>query len=84
VFHLKDVYNNNYRECDRKVKDKQLKVLTDDKIINPYFTQNHVVKYLYCTDQLELFRRHITTLCMILRRWKKLSVRMMRRIHILI
>jgi hypothetical protein len=56
VFHLKHAYSKHYRECDGKVKDKQLKVLTDDKIINPYFTQNPVVKYLYCTDQLDLFR----------------------------
>jgi hypothetical protein len=56
VFHLKHEYSKHYRECDCKVKDKQLKVLIDDKIINPYFTQNPVVKYLYCTDQLDLFR----------------------------
>jgi hypothetical protein len=53
---LKHVYSKHYLECDGKDKDKQLKVLTDDKIINPYFTQNPVVKYLHCTDQLELFR----------------------------
>jgi hypothetical protein len=33
VFHLKHAYSKHYRECDGKVKDKQLKVLTDDKII---------------------------------------------------
>jgi glycine betaine/choline ABC-type transport system substrate-binding protein len=48
--------SKHYLESDGKVKDKKLKVLTDDKIINPYFTQNPVVKYLYCTDQLDLFR----------------------------
>jgi hypothetical protein len=50
------VYNKHYLECDGKVKDKQLQVLHDDKIINPYFIQNLKVMYLYCTDQLELFR----------------------------
>jgi glycine betaine/choline ABC-type transport system substrate-binding protein len=43
VFHLKHEYNKNFLECDCKVKDKQLQVLSDDKIINPYFTQNPVV-----------------------------------------
>jgi glycine betaine/choline ABC-type transport system substrate-binding protein len=55
VFHLKHTYSKHYREYDGQVEDKQLKVLTDDKIINPNFTENPVVKYLYCTDQLELF-----------------------------
>jgi hypothetical protein len=50
VYHLKHAYNKHYKECDGKVKDKQLQVLHDDKIINPYFMQNPVVKYLYCTD----------------------------------
>jgi hypothetical protein len=56
VYHLKHAYNKHYKDCDGKVKDKQLQLLHDDKIINPYFTQNPVVKYLYCTDQIELFR----------------------------
>jgi glycine betaine/choline ABC-type transport system substrate-binding protein len=56
VFHLKHAYNKHYKECDGKFKDKQLQVLHDDKIINPYFTQNPVVKYFYYTDQFELFR----------------------------
>jgi hypothetical protein len=30
-------------------------VLHDDRIINQYFTQNKEAKYLYCTNQLELF-----------------------------
>jgi hypothetical protein len=54
VYHLKHAYNKHYREYDGK--DKQLQVLHDDKIINPYFVQNPVVKYLYCTNQIELFR----------------------------
>jgi hypothetical protein len=56
LFHLKHVYNKYYLECDSKVKDKQLQVLRDNKIINPYFIQNPVVKYLHCRDQLELFK----------------------------
>jgi hypothetical protein len=56
VYHLKHSYNKHYKECDGKVKDKQLQVLHDEKIINPYFMQNLVVKYLYCTDQIHLFR----------------------------
>jgi hypothetical protein len=44
VFHLEHEYNKYFRECDGKIMDKQLQVLTDDKIINPYFTQNSVVK----------------------------------------
>jgi hypothetical protein len=56
VFHLKHAYNKHYLECDDKVKDKQLQVLHDDKIINPYFIQNTIVKYLYCMNQIDLFR----------------------------
>jgi hypothetical protein len=56
VYRLKHVYNKHYKGCDGKVKDKQLQVLQNDKIINPYFIQNPVVKFLYCTDQIELFR----------------------------
>jgi hypothetical protein len=55
VFHLKHEYYKHYRDCESNIKDKQLKALTDDKIINPYFIQNLVVKYLYCTYQLKLF-----------------------------
>jgi hypothetical protein len=44
VYHLKHTYNKHYKECDGKVKSKQLQVLHDDKIINPYFIQNLVVK----------------------------------------
>jgi hypothetical protein len=44
VFYLKHAYNKHYLNSDSKEKDKQLNVLTDDKIINPS-----------CTDQLELF-----------------------------
>jgi hypothetical protein len=57
VFQLKYEYNNYYREYDGKIKEKQQQVLRDEKIINPYFIQNPVAKYLYCTDQLELFRQ---------------------------
>jgi hypothetical protein len=56
MFHLKHAYTKHYLECGGKVKDKQLQELHDDRIINLYFIQNLVVKNLYCTDQLDLFR----------------------------
>jgi hypothetical protein len=48
VFFLKDVYNKHFRGCDCKVKDKQLLVLHDDKIIIRYFT-------LYIESSGEMF-----------------------------
>jgi hypothetical protein len=38
VFHLKYGHNKHYREIDRKIKDKQVLLLHDERIINPYFT----------------------------------------------